>query len=146
MNESEVWEVRSMQLLQSATLVGVTWWAAVLLLIQHVSVRQQPACRAVHVAVAGAAAVQVPEDHVFAGALCHGDANHWWKHWRWRRRQIYWNEINNSQCHLLLRGLTIGIYGRESFNLHTILSCKSSKQHTHFTLEHLDICRLTVYK
>lgn len=59
----------------NGTLVWITG-AAVVLQAQRVPVWQQPARRAVHVAVTGAPTSQVPDEYVFAGALCHRHANH----------------------------------------------------------------------
>lgn len=53
---------------ENTTFVRITGGAAVVR--QAVSVWQEPACRAVGVAVAGATTSEIPDEYVPAGALC----------------------------------------------------------------------------
>lgn len=56
----------------SQTFIWITRGAAVVLQAQGVSVRQKPACRAVHVAVTGSPAAQVPKEYASAPPLSYG--------------------------------------------------------------------------
>lgn len=57
-------------LIRVSTLAWVTGVAAVVFRTQRVSVGQQPAGRAVQVAMTGAATSEVPDEDAFVGALC----------------------------------------------------------------------------
>lgn len=69
----------------ASTSLRVAALAAVVLHTQPVPVGQQPAGGAVQVAVAGAAATEVPDEDVFVWTLCHRHGDHRGQRWGQRR-------------------------------------------------------------
>lgn len=110
-----------------STLVWVTGVAAVVFHTQRVSVGQQPASRAVHVAVTGATASKVPHEDVFVGALCQSHGDHRGQHWGQGHGLFLRNGVNLSlRCSMRLtlwQGLTIWFCMCWSFSRHAFTPC-----------------------